>query len=300
MTVLSKSLRNRDRFFFGLFVILLLYALFGILRLYPIVLSTGYLGFRNYNLIGTKNSFVGLRNYIQLVHDPSFIRSLKNTIIIAAVTMPVSVVISLSLGLFYSKKCWGSRVFQLIYFIPALMPTTAVALIWKWMYETDGIINYLLSLIGLGAVPWLTNPAIAVWSVVILWVWKWVGYYAIIFMYGLQNIPNMYYEASRIDGASGLQQFSRITLPLLKPTTIVVMVIATTFAFQIFEPVYVLTTGSQGAFLKGVKVIVYDMYTNYFDYWKVGYAAAEGTILFLIIFIVSRIQTLSMRMGKEQ
>ena len=288
------DLRKTDKLVFGLFAVVSLYFLFGVLRLYPTIYSL-VLSFHKYSLIGGDSGFIGFSNYRKLFNDPSFVISVKNTFLIAGITVPVILVLALALALFYNKKLRFHSVFELIYFAPVILPTAAVALIWKWMYETQGgLLNYLLSFLGIGPIPWISNPHIAIWSIMLLWIWKWVGYYAILFSVGLQNIPKMYIDAAEVDGASVSQTFFHVTLPLLKPIILFVLIICTSWAFQMFVPVYVLTVGSQGAFTEAVRVIVYDMYNNYFTYWNVGYASAEGTMLFLILLLLTAIQVKSL------
>lgn len=295
MSRLTLSLRKRDKLLFGTVVVLLLYLLFGLLRLYPTALSL-YLSFTNYRLIGGSSTrFTGLANYTMLLHDPSFVIALKNTLLIAGITVPTNLLLGLCLGLFFHTKWRLTSTFQYIYFMPLVMPTSALALIWKWMYEPQGLINYLLSLVGIKPIGWLTNPDAGVWGVVILWIWKYVGYTSILFYVGLENIPRMYEEAAAIDGANSWQIFRKITFPMLMPTTFFVCILVTTWAFQIFEPVYVMTTGCQGAFVRSVKVLVFDVYTNYFTYFKVGYASAEAMFLFTFLIAVALLQRRIMR-----
>ena len=281
--------RVQRKIFIGT-VIIMLYLLFGWLRLYPIA-QTFVLSLREFDLIGLKDRFIGLQNYIQLFKDESFITAAKNTFLIALITVPASLGIGLTLALVYNAKIKFSSIFQLIYFIPVIMPTVAVALIWRWMYDPEfGLLNYILTCIGLRRIPWLVDPDIALYSVMILWIWKWVGYYAILWLVGLQNIPRIYNEAAQVDGASSWQVFRFITLPLLRPIALFLIIICTSWAFKIFVPVYVLTIGSQGAPGRAVRVIVYDMYENFFIYFKVGYATAEAFILFSIVALLTLIQ----------
>jgi len=277
------SLGKAQRFFFIASVVLLLYSLFGILRLYPIF-QMFRLSFYDFDLIGLKKEFIGLRNYLDLFHDTNFHIALRNTLLVVAISVPVTVGLSFVLALFYNARLRLRSFYQLIYFIPAIMPTAAVSLIWRWMYDPGyGLVNYILSWCGIGPVPWLVNEHIALYSVVLLWVWKWVGYYAILFLVGLQNIPEMYKDAAKVDGANWWQLLHYVILPLLKPVTLFILIIASTWAFRIFVPVYILTLGSQGAPGNAVRVIVYDMYENFFVFFRVGYASAEGFILFLIV-----------------
>lgn len=286
----ALSAVKTNRLLFVCSVIILLYFLFGILRLFPIF-QMFRLSFYNFDLIGLKREFIGLRNYIDLFHDTNFHLALRNTLLVVAISVPATVLLAFVLALFYNTKLRLRSFYQLIYFIPAIMPTAAVSLIWRWMYDPGyGLLNYILSWFGIRPVPWLVNERIALFSVILLWVWKWVGYYAILFLVGLQNIPEMYRDAAKVDGASWWQMLRYVTLPLLKPVTLFILIIASTWAFRIFVPVYILTLGSQGAPGNAVRVIVYDMYENFFVFFKVGYASAEGFILFLIVAIFTFLQ----------
>lgn len=278
------------RFFFVGSVILLLYFLFGVLRLYPIAQML-HLSFYDFDLIGLKKEFIGIRNYIDLFHDENFHIALRNTLLVVGISVPATVLLAFVLALFYNSKLRLRSFYQLLYFVPAIMPTAAVSLIWRWMYDPGyGLLNYILSWFGLGPVPWLVNERVALYSVIILWVWKWVGYYAILFLVGLQNIPEMYRDAAKVDGANNWQLLRYVVLPLLKPVTLFILIIASTWAFRIFVPVYILTLGSQGAPGNAVRVIVYDMYENFFVFFRVGYASAEGFILFLIVAVFTFVQ----------
>ncbi len=287
---------NRTLFVFS--VVFFLYFLFGILRLAPI-LQMFRISFYDFDLIGLRKEFIGFRNYIELFHDTNFHIALRNTLLVVAISVPTTVILAFILALFYNTKLRLRSFYQLIYFIPAIMPTAAVSLIWRWMYDPGyGLLNYVLSWFGIRPVPWLVDERIALYSVIILWVWKWVGYYAILFLVGLQNIPEMYKDAAKVDGANWWQSLRYVTLPLLKPVTLFVLIIASTWAFRIFVPVYILTLGSQGAPGNAVRVIVYDMYENYFVYDRVGYACAEGFVLFLIVALFTFLQ-LKLTRGSE-
>jgi multiple sugar transport system permease protein len=173
-----------------------------------------------------------------------------------------------------------------------------MAVAWKWIYDYNyGLLNYGLSLFGIHAVAWLTDPGIALWAIIIMSVWKTIGYNLILFLVGIRNIPEVYLEAARIDGASDWQLFRHVTLPLLKPILLYVLVTSTINSFNVFTPVYVMTQGSQAAPGQAVRVLVFDIWQNGFQYLKMGYASAEAVTLTLIVLGFTWIQ---FRLGRSQ
>lgn len=264
--------------------------LYLILRIIPIA-GTFYLSLHKWNLIGINRPFVGLRNFIGLLADSSYRDSINNTLLYVVLVVAISVVLALLFALAFEKiKKFGSF-YEFAYFLPVVIPMVPVAMVWKWMYDTSyGIINFVITGLGLEPIGWLTNTNIALYSIVIMSIWKVVGYYMVLFLVGLRNIPGLYYEAASVDGASSWQQFWYITLPLLKRISLYICVIATIQAFKVFTPVYVMTTGSQGVPAANVRVMVYEIYQNGFRYFKMGYASAQVVVLFLIVMFISLIQ----------
>ena len=166
-----------------------------------------------------------------------------------------------------------------------------MAIAWKWIYDYNyGILNYGSSFVGIPAVPWLTDPDIALWALVIMGVWKIIGYNLILFLVGIRNIPGDYLEAASLDGASPWQRFWHVTLPLLKPILLYVLVTSTINAFNVFTQVYVMTLGSQAAPGQAVRVLVFDIYQNGFQYFRMGYASAEAVMLTMIVLGFTLIQ----------
>lgn len=264
--------------------------LFFYVRILPIAESVR-LSFYKWDLINPVRPFIGLRNYANLMSDENFILAIENTIIYAAAVVIFSTLIALPLALFLARKSRLSAFYQTVYFLPVITPVVAVSIAWKWIYDYNyGVFNHLLSLVHLPAVPWLTDPDIALWALVIMGVWKVLGYNMILFLVGIRNIPAMYQEAAALDGANAWQRFWRVTLPMLRPILLYVIVTSTINAFQIFTQVYVMTLGSQTAPGNALRVLVLDIYLNGFQYRHMGYASAEAVMLVLMVLGLTVIQ----------
>lgn len=275
---------------YALLVMIPIFLLYLVLRIIPI-LGTFYLSLFDWNLIKPYRPFVGLQNFMKIAEDKSFWLAFSNTMIFTVFVVVFSVLLALILALALKKRTRIGGLYEFAYFLPVVIPMVPVSIIWKWMYDkTYGIINYLLTSLGLSAVGWLTDPNIALFSIILMSIWKVLGYYMVIFLVGLRNIPEQYYEAAVVDGANSWQVFRNITFPLLKRMTLYVSVIATIQALNVFTQVYVMTTGSQGAPLASVRVLVYEIYQNGFRYFKMGYASAQVIVLFAIVLTISLIQ----------
>lgn len=233
--------------------------------------------------------FVGLQNYIEIFKDPLFWQSLKNTFYFVIAGGPLSIAVSLAAALLLSSKLVKFKgIFRLVYFMPVVTTLVAVSILWRFIYHPRfGILNYLLGFIGVHPIDWLGNPHWAMPAIILMAVWKNFGYNMIIFIAGLQNIPEDLYEAANIEGASGWNKFKNITLPMLAPTTLFVSIITMIGYFQLFAEPYVMT---QGGPLNSTLSIVLYMYQEGFRWWNMGYSAALAFILFFIILIISLIQ----------
>lgn len=233
--------------------------------------------------------FVGVRNYIQLFGDPLFWKALRNTLYFVVAGGPLSVATSLIVALLVNSKLVKFKgLFRLVYFAPVVTTLVAVAVVWRFVYHPRfGLMNYLLGLIGINPIDWLGDPTWAMPAIILLAVWKNFGYNMIIFVAGLQNIPDDLYEAATIDGASGFQQFKAITLPMLAPTTLFVGVITMIGYFQLFAEPYVMTQG--GPMNETLSMILF-MYQQGFRWWNMGYSAALAFVLFALVFAVTLIQ----------
>lgn len=233
--------------------------------------------------------FVGFKNYLNIFQNPLFWQAIRNTAYFVVVGVPLSVTISLlaALGI-QSKLVRFKSLFRLSYFIPVVATLVAVAVIWRFIYHPRfGILNYLLAWFGIQPIDWLGNPKWAMPALIIMAVWKGFGYNMIIFIAGLQNIPESLYEAANLDGANAWQTFRHVTLPMLTQTTGFITLTSLISYCQFFAEPYIMTDGGP---LNSTLSIVLLMYREGFKYWRMGYSAALAFILFGIILIVTLIQ----------
>lgn len=237
-----------------------------------------------------KRSFVGLDNYLTMFNDPKMWSSLFNTFSYVIVIVPGTIIISLILAALLNTKIKGRGFFRVVYFIPAITMGAAVAMIWKWMYNSDhGIINAILNELGFDSVNFLTNPNTALLSICLVSIWINVGYNMIILLAGIQGISKTYYEAASIDGASPVKQFFGITLPLVTPTLFFVLITNLIGTFQTFDTIYMMIKES-GIAMEATQSMVMYFFRNAFSYSKKGYASTLAVFLFLIIMLVTLIQ----------
>lgn len=249
-----------------------------------------YISFTEWNLFGDPQ-FVGLQNYIEIFQDDRFYEALKNTILFIVGYLPIVVVLSLGIALLLNSKVKGVNAFRGLFFLPVITSWVAVSMIWKGLLNPEfGVINSIIEAFGGTGPAWLQNPVFAIPAVIMVSVWKDVGFLSIIFLGGLQGISQEYYEASRIDGANKWHQFKSITLPLLSPTTFYALIITIINSFQVFDQIWIMTSGEPTADL--VPVMVTEIYKNSFQYQKMGYATALSWILFLIIIAVTIFQNI--------
>ena len=252
----------------------------------PIVFSL-WLSFHEWDLLSPDRPFVGLSNYRALAADPEFLRSLRNTAIYV-LFVPIGMAVALAIALLLNRRIPGVRALRAIFFLPYITSFVAISLVWRWMFQPDiGLLNGVLARIGLPAQPWLSSPATALPSLMLMSIWMYAGYMMIIFLAGLQSIPESLYESARIDGANAWQRFRHITLPMLQPTTLFVLVTMVIFMFQVFTAVYVMTEGGP---LHATDVIVYHIYRNAWEYLRMGYASAMAWVLFAIVFVITLAQ----------
>ena len=247
----------------------------------------------DWGLIKPAEKFVGLDNYINLLSDRNFTTAFFNTTIFAVATTVISVLLAIVLAAFLARAVRGRTggALELLYFAPVLVPMVPVTLGWREIFNYQhGVLNSALGIFGIDRVPWLSNPDMALVAVIILSVWKQLGYNMIILIVGMRAIPRIYEEAASVDGASAWQQFRHITMPLLAPVTLFVIVITTIASYNVFTQVYVLASDVQGSPGRLVRVIVYDIFENGFRFFNMGYAAAEAVYLFVIIMALTIIQ----------
>jgi len=253
-----------------------------VFAVYPILFALA-LVFMQWDLVTTP-AFAGTDNIRLLMNDGRFWRAVANTFVFLSIHVPLQIVTALALALALNRQLVGRSFWRAAFFLPVVISGAVVAILWSNLYATDvGLINRLLVKIGLAPVPWLTDPRTAMPAIAVMVTWKNVGFYVIIYLAGLQYIPQSCKEAIEIEGASAWQRFRFLTLPSLLPQTILVVTLSTINGFQLFIEPYVMTGG--GPLRRTYTVVLY-LYNNAFAYQKMGYAATIGVALALIIGIV--------------
>lgn len=254
----------------------------------PVLASLG-LSFSYWNLLGVPR-WVGLENYAAVLNDPLFWKSFGTTCWFVVVSGALELAIALMLAVWLNRAVRGQTFFRVAYFLPFITPMVSVSLVWGWLYDPSyGLINWVLQqahLLG-KPIPWLYDPKTALWAVIILRVWKDIGYNMVIFLAGLQTVSPSLYESAYLDGASSWRIFWRITLPMITPTLFFVGVMTLINGFQTFDSVYLLT---QGGPEHSTELLVYWMFKNAFEFYKIGPASAIAYILFVVILVLTFVQ----------
>ena len=249
----------------------------------PMVASLG-ISFFDWELL-TPPSFVGLKNFADLLSDRVFKDVVVNTLYYTFGLVPLNLVVSLGLALWLNTRLRGLTLYRMAFFLPVVTVTVAVALIWRWMYEPRaGIIDVGLRAIGLPGPTWLGDPHWAMPALILMSVWKGFGYNMVLFLAGLQGIPVSLYEAAMIDGANARQRFWSITLPLLSPVIFLAVVLTVISSFQVFDQAVVMTNGGPA---NATNTIVLYIYQNGFQYFHMGYASALAWVLFLVLLAIT-------------
>ena len=257
--------------------------LFVVIRVYPI-LETIRLSFFRYHITQAKRPFVGLRNYERLLDDDAFVTAFYNTLQFSVIAVVLTLAIALSVALLLRSIERVSPVYELIFYIPVITPWVPASVIWKWIYDpTYGILNYLLSFLGVPKIGWLQDSSVIIYAIVLVSVWKMVGYFVVVFGVGLRSISEEVLEAAEIDGAGPLHRLRYIILPLMRPLILFSVIMCTIIYFNVFAPVYVLTASAQGAPAYDVKVLVSEIYRNGFQFYRMGYAGAQSVVLLVFV-----------------
>lgn len=263
-----------------------------VLYIWP-VFQTFYFSFTNWGDFGNY-SFAGLENYRKLLHDPVLLKAFYNTMIFVVAYVPTLVIVSVVVSVLLNQKIRGVTIYRTIFFLPTVMIPSAVGMAWKWLFNADyGLINVILKTLSISGPHWLTDPRLALLSVVVVAVWSAVGFQTVIFLSGLQGIAASYYEAASIEGAGRFTKFFRITLPLLTPTIFFVTVTSLIHAFQVFDLIYMMIGDIT---IDEVQTVVYLFYKQSFVLNSKGYGSAIAIVLFVIILLVTALQ---MRLQKK-
>jgi multiple sugar transport system permease protein len=259
---------------------------FGVFMLLPLVL-TFVISTQETSGLGPAE-WVGLGNYIELVSDGVFWRSLINTVGYAAVTVPLGLSLGLAVAMLLNNAVWLRDVMRTIYYLPVVISGVTAGLIAQWMFnENIGVVNEVLGTVGLGPVSWQSSPAWAMTSVVLLTLWVGVGFNMVVYLAALQGIPREYYDASAVDGANSVQQFRHVTLPGLGTATVFLAIYGVILSFQAFDLIYILTGGGPG---NATEVLGTYAYEQAFSARERGYGAAIGVVLYLLLIVVLSVQ----------
>jgi multiple sugar transport system permease protein len=261
-----------------------------VLVLYPILFAF-WISLHDWSLIPRDFPFIGLRNYTEAFKDKLTLQSLRNTMVYTIGAVPISMILSLALALVMNMDRLPFRTtFRTAYFIPVITSWVAVSYVWLWMFEPRwGLVNSFLGFFGITGIKWLASPTWALPAIMIVSIWKGLGYNMVIFLAGLQGIPRELREAATIDGANRWQSFWFITFPLLNPTIVFITVTAVIGSLQVFTPAVIMTTvqGEAGGPINSTRVMVYHIYSTAFRYNQLGFGAALAFLLFALILLVT-------------
>ncbi|WP_440132051.1 carbohydrate ABC transporter permease [Cytobacillus oceanisediminis] len=284
---LAKTRKRSDYFWAYLMIAPTMLGLF-IFYLWPIV-QNFYFSFTEWGAFG-QYEWTGLDNYKRLLEDATLLQAFKNTSIYIIFTVPVGILLSIIVAVLLNQNIKGKSIYRTLYFLPVITMPAAIAMVWKWLYNADyGMFNYLLSLAGIDGPQWVSDPNIALYSIIAVAIWSGIGYNMVIFLSGLQGIPKMYYEAAEIDGAGPVTVFFKITLPLLSPVIFFVSIMSLIGAFQVFDLIFMMI-GKSSTALESTQSIVYLFYQHAFVLNDKGYAAAIAVLLLAVILIITAIQ----------
>lgn len=288
--------RRRRLWLFALAALLPTVAVFAYVRIVPIG-EILWLSLHRWNLLSRNRPFIGLDNFRELAADPLFLEALLNTAIIAAgvllVTVPLGLVLAALIHHRIGQRA-GSRLagaYETAIFLPHVVSLVPAAMAWKWIFDARlGPLNAALGWFGVAPRAWLFDPVLAVLCIVVLCSWQALGYALLIFVVGLKGVPRSLYEAATLDGATGLQAFWHVTVPMLRPIVLYVSVVTLVAGFNVYAQAFVLASDTQGAPGRLVRVLVLDMLENSFRNYRVGYAAAEAVVLLLVVLALTLIQ----------
>lgn len=253
-----------------------------VFSIYPI-LHMITLSFYEWNMISPVKTFVGLTNFINLASDMKFYQIIGNTLIYVIFTVGLNIILGMALALFLNRKTKISSFLQSIAFFPYIVSLASISLLWMWIMNKDfGLLNALLEFLHLQTIDWLGSTTYALISLIIISVWKGVGYNALIILASLQSVPKYLYEAARLDKASSWKIFRKITLPMISPTVFFLTLMDAIASFKVFETIQIITEGGPQ---NSTNTLVFALYEYGFHFYKIGYAASIGVVLFLIIAI---------------
>ena len=259
--------------------------------------QTVILSFQDYRSDIYNATYVGLQNYIALFKNPIFYKVLINTFLYLIVAVPILAIFPLFLAILLNREIRGLTLYKILIYLPVVVSIVVAAIAFKWLYADQGILNYIAESFGLSPIGWLTDPRWSLYSVIIVTIWKGIGYYMMIYLAALMSVPKELYEACDIDGASFLRKHLTVTIPHIMPTIALVVTISSISAMKVFAEIYVMTKGGP---LNSSKTIVYYIYERAFENLDLGYASAMAVVLLVIVMIFSLINILCFERKKYQ
>jgi len=283
----TKLSYKHQQWFWGYLFIFPAMLGFFLFMLYP-MLSGILMSFTKWGGFGSQE-WIGIANYVKMFNDKHFIIAVWNTIYYTLGILTIGVPLALILAVFLNQKFLkGRNFFRAIYYLPVISMMVAVSMLWKWLLSTNhGLVNYFIELVGLSPVNWLLDPRWAMSGLILMSIWKGTGFNMVIFLAGLQGIPQVYYEVADIDGANWWHKFRHVTLPLLSPATFFIIITTMIHSFQIFQQAYIMTEGGPQ---EATTTIVYYVYKNAFEWFHMGYACAQAVLLLIILILATYLQ----------
>jgi ABC-type sugar transport system permease subunit len=279
---------------FGYAIILPALVILALFRFLPMI-QAFFLSLTKYDLVNPPQ-FIGLANFLDLAQDPLFLKSAQVSLTYVVFSVVPVLPLSLGLAVLFNRSLFIKNVLRSAIFMPVVMPAVVMAVVWTFMYQQDGVINTILSALGFEPIPWLRSSATALWAVILIGIWRATPYYMVIFLAGLQAIPADYYDAAKIDGAGTWACFWHITLPLLKPTTLLVIVMNVIVALKVFAVPMIMTGGGPA---DSTRVLPLFIYQTAFEFFDMGRAAAMSVFLFVGVMLFSFVQVRLFSRGEE-
>lgn len=269
------------------------FAVIGVFTVYPLLKSLELSFFTKYDYFKDIVYATGWGNYAAVLHDPDFWLAMRNTLLFVCGVVPLSVALSLLIALMLNANIRFRGLFRTVYFLPYVTSLVAVAVVWQWIYHRDyGILNYFLGWLGVDPISWLNTPQLSIPALVLMSIWKSLGYNIIIFLAGLQTIDKQYEQAASVDGANYGRRLWYIVLPLLSPTTFFVTVVSAISSFKVFDEVYALFGGGGGKAgpSDSALTIVFYVFRKFYAEWDFGTAAAASYLMFIVIALITALQ----------
>lgn len=280
---------------FGYLILLPTLVIIFVFRFYP-MMQAFYISMTDFDLINPPK-FVGLYNFIDLLKDPLFINSAKVSLTYVVFAVVPTWIISLGLAVLFNRHFRFKNLIRSAIFMPVIMPAVVMALVWTFMYHQQGVVNVILGWLQVSPIPWLRSSSTAIWAVILIGIWRASPYFMVIFLAGLQAIPEDFMDAAQIDGANSWQTFWYVTLPLLKPTTLLVVVMSIITAMKVFAVPLIMTHGGPA---NSTRVLPLFIYQTAFEFFDMGRASAMSIFLFAAVMLVTLFQIRIFSTGEEE